>query len=102
MRELLRALCAMGLVAGPVATSAETMVPKDYGLVWADEFDRPGLPDPAKWTYDTEFNRRGWFNNEKQYYSAERLENSRVEVGNLIIEARADAVAIAARPDYGR
>ena len=102
MREMVGALCALTCAAVPAVASAETIVPKDYGLVWADEFDRPGLPDPAKWTYDTEFNRRGWFNNEKQYYSAERLENSRVEGGNLIIEARADAAAIAGRADYGR
>ena len=24
----------------------------EYQLVWSDEFDTNGLPDPAKWTYD--------------------------------------------------
>ncbi|CCH01457.1 glycoside hydrolase family 16 [Fibrella aestuarina BUZ 2] len=54
-------------------------------LVWADEFDKDGLPDPAKWGYDVGGN--GWGNNELQYYTRARAENARVEKGNLIIEA---------------
>jgi beta-glucanase (GH16 family) len=51
--------------------------------VWADEFDTPGVPDPARWTYDI-----GYIaNNELQYYTS-RSENVRVEGGNLVIEAR--------------
>lgn len=93
---------ALALALATTASGAiAQIVPKDYTLVWSDEFDRAGAPDPAKWTYDTEFNRRGWHNNEKQYYSAKRSENARVEGGNLIIEARADADAIASLPDYG-
>lgn len=34
------------LVAAPVA--AEEAVKPGYELVWADEFDRDGAPDPAK------------------------------------------------------
>lgn len=26
---------------------------KKYTLVWSDEFDYTGLPDPARWSYDT-------------------------------------------------
>ena len=96
-----RALLALVLSVAPMAARPETLVPRDYVLAWADEFNRDGVPDPAKWTYDTEHNRSGWFNNEKQYYSADRRENARVEGGNLVIEARADGSAIAARPDYG-
>jgi hypothetical protein len=33
-----------------------------------DEFDIPGLPDASKWDYDTDRNRAGWWNNERQYY----------------------------------
>jgi hypothetical protein len=33
-------------------------------------------------------NRSGWANEERQYYAAARRENSRVENGALIIEAR--------------
>ncbi|MBN1413245.1 MAG: glycoside hydrolase family 16 protein [Spirochaetales bacterium] len=57
---------------------------EDWELVWADEFDYEGLPDPKKWTFDIQ--KPGWRNKEKQYY-AKRLENARVEKGNLIIEA---------------
>ena len=55
-----------------------------WKLAWADEFDKPGLPDPAKWGYETGFVR----NNEAQFYTRERGENARVENGMLIIEAR--------------
>ena len=56
----------------------------DWQLVWSDEFDYDGLPDPDKWSYDI-----GYIaNNEKQYYTEARLENARVENGYLIIEAR--------------
>jgi hypothetical protein len=41
-------------------------------LVWSDEFDVAGLPDPAKWSYDIERNAAGWFNNELQYYGNAR------------------------------
>ncbi len=55
-----------------------------WKLVWADEFDKPGLPDAKKWTYETGFVR----NKELQYYTQARSENARVENGNLVIEAR--------------
>jgi beta-glucanase (GH16 family) len=58
-------------------------------LVWSDEFDRAGLPDSTKWTYETGGN--GWGNNEKQFYTSRRPENARVENGKLIIEARKEA-----------
>src|SRR5215472_12935499 len=56
----------------------------DWKLVWSDEFDKPGLPDPAKWSYEEGFIR----NNEAQYYTRARSENARVENGMLVIEAR--------------
>lgn len=56
----------------------------DWKLVWSDEFDKPGLPDPAKWKYEEGFVR----NNEAQYYTRGRSENARVENGMLVIEAR--------------
>jgi beta-glucanase (GH16 family) len=56
----------------------------EWKLVWSDEFDKPGLPDPAKWEFEEGFLR----NNEAQYYTRQRTENARVEDGMLIIEAR--------------
>ena len=41
-------------------------------LVWSDEFETPGLPDSSKWLHDTGRNREGWYNNELQYYAANR------------------------------
>lgn len=63
--------------------------PGGWKLVWADEFDQPGLPDPAKWGYDV--GGHGWGNQEKQYYYANRQANSRIENGVLVIEARRDS-----------
>ncbi len=54
-------------------------------LVWSDEFNYTGLPDPSKWT--CEEGGHGWGNNELQYYTRDRAENARVENGFLIIEA---------------
>jgi beta-glucanase (GH16 family)/ribosomal protein S19 len=56
-----------------------------WQLVWSDEFDYQGYPDPNKWDYD--IGAGGWGNQELQYYT-NRLENARVENGRLIIEAR--------------
>jgi beta-glucanase (GH16 family) len=62
--------------------------PAGYTLVWSDEFDTPGRPDPAKWTYESGFVR----NNEPQLYT-DRPANVRVEGGCLVIEARHEHVA---------
>lgn len=60
-----------------------------WRLVWSDEFDYAGLPDPKKWDYDV--GGEGWGNKELQFYTARRKENARVENGRLIIEARKEA-----------
>lgn len=56
----------------------------EWKLVWSDEFDKDGLPDPSKWGYEEGFLR----NIEAQYYTVARKENARVEDGHLVIEAR--------------
>ncbi len=56
-----------------------------WKLVWSDEFDRPGWPDPSRWTYEN-----GYVRNQEQQYYTRRIENARVEDGKLIIEARKD------------
>jgi beta-glucanase (GH16 family) len=55
-------------------------------LTWSDEFDGPdgSAPDAAKWSLET--GGGGWGNNELEYYTARRR-NSRVEKGNLVIDA---------------
>ena len=56
-------------------------------LVWQDEFDVPGLPDTAKWKYDTGYIR----NHELQYYTYRRSENAQIKNGMLDIIARNDS-----------
>lgn len=63
----------------------------EWQLVWSDEFDISGLPDSSKWAYDTGSN-GGWGNNELQYYTYRKLENARVENGQLVIEAKKEKV----------
>ena len=75
--------------------------PAGYELVFADEFNEGTAPDPAKWVYDTHRNAEGWFNNELQYYSADRRDNARIENGSLVIEARREDLAQARFADFG-
>lgn len=60
----------------------------EWALVWSDEFDGTGLPDPARWTFDV--GDWGWGNREPQYYTEARTENARQQNGHLVIEARPD------------
>jgi beta-glucanase (GH16 family) len=57
-----------------------------WELVWADEFNVDGRPDPANWTYEVGFVR----NQELQWY---RPENAVCEDGHLVITARRERVA---------
>jgi beta-glucanase (GH16 family) len=82
-----------------VDTSVDAPAIAGWTLVWSDEFSGTGLPNASKWTYDTERNKVGWWNNEKQYYASGRLENSRVEAGRLIITARRERLTTAS--DFG-
>ncbi len=70
----------------------------DWKLVWSDEFDKPGQPDPAKWGYEEGFLR----NNERQYYTRDRRENARVENGMLVIEARKERFKLPAGDSRGK
>jgi beta-glucanase (GH16 family) len=63
-----------------VACSAQKSEP-DWKLVWSDEFNYTGLPDTTKWGNEVGFIR----NNELQYYTKQRIENSQVLNGNLLI-----------------
>ncbi len=57
---------------------------RTWKLVWSDEFDQPGAPDPDKWNIERWPARK--VNDEDQAYTA-RTKNLRVEEGRLIIEA---------------
>lgn len=103
MRRLLATLLVglSGVVAAADAPPPpETLKPPPgWQMVWNDEFDVDGLPDPKKWANDTVFNKQGWFNHEQQYYSGPRAENAVVRGGRLIITARKETPS--ARPDWG-
>ncbi len=97
--------CLAALCLAPAAVAAAPAPepdhgPKGYAKVFADEFDGPSI-DPTKWRFDTHRNAQGWYNQERQYYSANRPENARIEDGRLIIEARAETLDKARYPDFG-
>src|SRR5207244_13223721 len=72
----------------PVDNAGYTMtdVYSGYTLAWADEFDGNTV-NTSNWTYETGGN--GWGNNELENYT-DRIQNSFVSSGNLIIEARTE------------
>jgi len=88
LRRLLPATVLVTLVAATLPVFSA-----DWRLVWSDEFDTPGLPDKAKWGYETGFVR----NNELQFYTRDRRENARAENGCLVIEGRKERYA---NPNY--
>jgi beta-glucanase (GH16 family) len=85
----------IGILAVLSATS--TAGAADWKLVWSDEFDSPGLPDPGRWRYETGFA----YNHEKQYYTV-RSENARIENGVLVIEGRKEKYNASAADPKGQ
>ena len=90
--------------SGPTNDAGDSVTPlvselSTWSLVWQDEFERDGLPDASKWDYDTYRNQVGWHNNELQYYSRQRLENSFVSDGTLKLVARSEQLTSAS--DWG-
>lgn len=74
------------LLAALFAVSAH--LPADtsgYKMVWHDEFNANGAPDPAKWDYERGFVR----NREPQWYQPQ---NAECRNGLLVIEARKEKV----------
>ncbi|QHL87391.1 family 16 glycosylhydrolase [Nibribacter ruber] len=55
-------------------------------LVWQDEFEGEGAPNPAWWSYDLGTGDGGWGNRELQSYT-NQLANVRQSGGKLVIEA---------------
>jgi len=73
------------------STSPPTQDPvTDYtNLVFSDEFNVDGAPDPSKWTYD--LGNGGWGNNEAQFYT-NSSDNVTVSGGNLKITAKVQSL----------
>lgn len=74
-----------GFVSTTIAV--KVYVDDELELVWQDEFDQEGTPDPNNWGYNIGNGENGWGNNESQYYT-DRLENAKVENGVLKITAK--------------
>lgn len=58
---------------------------KGYKLIWSDEFDSEGVPNPAFWSHENGFQR----NNEMQWYQPE---NASVSDGYLVITGKREKV----------
>jgi beta-glucanase (GH16 family) len=79
MKAITRFILVAGLFAA--AALAGDTAPDGYRLVWADEFEADGRPDPNNWTFERGFVR----NHELQWYQPD---NASCEGGKLIIEGR--------------
>ncbi len=64
-----------------VNSSTKEAAPDGYVLAWADEFNKPGRPDPNNWTFERGFVR----NEELQWYQPE---NASCRDGLLVIDRR--------------
>jgi len=71
----------MLLTLFPFTSQAAEVSTNGYRLVWSDEFDKDGKPDPKNWTFEKGFVR----NNELQWYQPE---NAYSKNGLLVIEGR--------------
>lgn len=79
-----------GSGAGGSAGGAAIVAPAGYKLVWHDEFDVDGPPNPADYNFEKGFAR----NEEAQWYQSA---NATVANGLLVIEARKETVQ---NPNY--
>ena len=73
------------LSASPWRVSSEAAAEPQWRLVWADEFNKDGAPDPVNWTYEHGMVR----NDEAQWYQPQ---NASCGNGLLVIEARRERV----------
>lgn len=105
---LLSTLCVLALVAfaanvhaddsdtkSPAPKTIKTTDGRELKLVWADEFNGEGLPDPKFWSYEVGYIR----NNEAQYYTDARLENIFQKDGVLTIRTLKEKYDIEGRPN---
>lgn len=80
-------LLSVLLISSPTYAQAREL--PGWKLVWSDEFNYTGHPDPNKWGYEEGYIRHF----ELQYYTVNRLENARVDGEHLIIELRKETPA---------
>ena len=86
MPKLVDVASLFAVLVAASAIPAPTPIQGDpWRLVWADEFETDGAPDPRNWTFEHGFVR----NEELQWYQPQ---NAAVRDGRLIIEARRERV----------
>jgi len=78
-----RLACLILLCIHPLCFAQEK-APDGYRLVWADEFEKAGRPNPANWVFEEGYKR----NQELQWY---QQPNAFCEKGMLIIEGRKES-----------
>jgi beta-glucanase (GH16 family) len=83
---IVTAKSADNLTASKSIQVTVNVVPAAPVLVFSDEFNVDGAPNPAKWGYDIGTGSGGWGNNELQYYT-NRPQNVIVQGGVLKIMA---------------
>lgn len=93
MKKVLERTLLIGLAFGSFAQQAGAQQKKSKSkftnLVWSDEFNYNGLPDPAKWTYEEGFVR----GIDNQIYTKGRIQNAEVSNGFLTITGRKEGYA---------
>lgn len=80
------AMMLLGLNACSKDESISPPIEDNWQLIWADEFNYEGLPNDEFWSFETGYVR----NDEKQYYTNQRLENCIAKDGYLQITALND------------
>lgn len=79
-------ICILCIASCKIFSQTPGKSSANWKLVWSDEFNYNGLPDSAKWSYDT--GGSGWGNNELQYYTQGDTNNAAVHNGLLNVTAR--------------
>ena len=88
MRSFIFLLLSLGLLGQDVPTIEKSTHQNTFdNLVFVDEFELDGRPDPSKWHHQViPPNNGSWHNDELQHYT-NREENSIVSKGSLKIKA---------------
>ena len=80
MNTIITILCGVAFVCIPLGCQAQA---DGWKLVWHDEFDIEGAPDPTVWHFEKGFVR----NHEDQWYQED---NAYCHGGLLVLEGRAE------------
>jgi beta-glucanase (GH16 family) len=92
---------AQGNSMSPVASQTFTPNIPSGTLVWAEEFDKPGQPNPSLWTYDA--GNSGFGNNEQENYCVWGSNASPCSAANPNAQVEADGLLhiVARQPSAG-